>query len=80
MASSSFARGKEERSADTGTAGKLLGFVEQSNVEIGGRSGFIFNTKHGHLIMPVGVNSFLKNIVNAYNKKENWKKRSESRS
>lgn len=27
---------------------KLLKFVEQSNVEIGGRSGFIFNTKHGH--------------------------------
>ena len=45
-------------------------FVEQSNVEIGGRSGFIFNTKHGRPIMPAGVNSFLKNIVNAYNKKE----------
>ena len=43
---------------------------EQSNVEIGGRSGFIFNTKHGRPIMPAGVNSFLKNIVNAYNKKE----------
>ena len=42
----------------------------QSNVEIGGRSGFIFNTKHGRPIMPAGVNSFLKNIVNAYNKKE----------
>ena len=39
----------------------------QSNVEIGGRSGFIFNTKHGRPIMPAGVNSFLKNIVNAYN-------------
>ena len=49
---------------------KLLKFVEQSNVEIGGRSGFIFNTKHGRPIMPAGVNSFLKNIVNAYNKKE----------
>lgn len=36
----------------------------QSNVEIGGRSGFIFNTKHGRPIMPEGVNSFLKNIVN----------------
>ncbi len=24
----------------------------QSNVEIGGRSGFIFNTKHGRPIMP----------------------------
>lgn len=36
----------------------------QSNVEIGGRSGFIFNTKHGRPIMPAGVNSFLKNIVN----------------
>ena len=43
---------------------------KQSNVEIGGRSGFIFNTKHGRPIMPAGVNSFLKNIVNAYNKKE----------
>lgn len=42
----------------------------QSNVDIGGRSGFIFNTKHGRPIMPAGVNSFLKNIVNAYNKKE----------
>ena len=42
----------------------------QSNVEIGGRSGFIFNTNHGRPIMPAGVNSFLKNIANAYNKKE----------
>ena len=42
----------------------------KSNVEIGGRSGFIFNTKHGRPVMPAGVNSFLKNIVNAYNKKE----------
>ncbi len=41
----------------------------KSNVEIGGRSGFIFNTKHGRPVMPAGVNSFLKNIVNAYNKK-----------
>lgn len=56
-------------------------FGLQSNVEIGGRSGFIFNTKHGRPIMPAGVNSFLKNIVNAYKKKANWqKKRSESRS
>ena len=38
----------------------------QSNVEIGGRSGFIFNTKPGRPIMLAGVNSFLKNIVNAY--------------
>mgnify|MGYP002228028925 CR=1 FL=1 len=53
----------------------------QSNVEIGGRSGFIFNTKHGRPIMPAGVNSFLKNVVNAYNKKANWqKKRNESQS
>ena len=42
----------------------------QSNVEIGRHSGFIFNTKHGRPIMPAGVNSFLKNIVNAYNKRE----------
>ena len=28
------------------------------------------HTKHGRPIMPAGVNSFLKNIVNAYNKKE----------
>ena len=49
---------------------KLLKFVEQSKVEIGGRSGFIFNTRHGRPIMPARVNSFLKNIVNAYNKKE----------
>ncbi len=41
---------------------KLLKFVEQSNVEIGGRSGFIFNTKHGRPVMPAGVNSFLKKI------------------
>ena len=47
-----------------------LMFGLQSNVEVGGRSGFIFNTKHGRPIMPAGVNSFLKNIVNAYNKKE----------
>ena len=48
----------------------------QSKVEIGGRSGFIFNTKHGCPIMPAGVNSFLKNIVNAYNKKKaNWQKK-----
>ena len=39
----------------------------QSSVELGGRSGFIFNTKYGRPIMPAGVNSFLKNIVNAYN-------------
>ncbi|WP_243175962.1 hypothetical protein [Dorea hominis] len=31
-------------------------------MEIGGRSGFIFNTKHGRPIMPAGVNSFLKKI------------------
>ena len=49
---------------------KILKFVEQSNAESGGRSRFIFNTKHGRPIMPAGVNSFLKNIVNAYNKKE----------
>ena len=42
----------------------------QINIVIGGRSGFIFNTKHGRPIMPAGVNSFLKNIVKAYNKKE----------
>ena len=53
----------------------------QSNVEIRGRSGFIFNTKHERPIMPAGVNSFLKNIVNAYNKKVNWQKmRSERQS
>ena len=54
----------------------------QSNVEIGGRSGFIFNTKYGRPIMPAGVNSFLKNIVMPIiRKKANWQKeRSESRS
>ncbi|MDD6464351.1 MAG: site-specific integrase [Coprococcus sp.] len=41
-----------------------------SDVEIGGRSGFIFNAKTGRPIMPAGANSFLKNIVNAYNKNE----------
>ena len=35
----------------------------QSNVEIGGRSGFIFNTKHGRPIMPAGVNSFPEKIL-----------------
>lgn len=39
----------------------------QSKVEFGGHSRFIFNTKHGRPIMPAGVNSFLKNIFNAYN-------------
>ena len=53
----------------------------QSDVEIGGRSGCIFDTKHGRPIMPAGVNSFLKNIVNAYDKRESklQKKRRESR-
>ena len=41
-----------------------------SNVEIGGRRGFIFNSKNGRPIMPAGVNSYLRNIVKAYNKKE----------
>ncbi|MDO4554112.1 MAG: tyrosine-type recombinase/integrase [Lachnospiraceae bacterium] len=41
-----------------------------SRVEIDGRNNFIFNSKHGRPMMPAGVNSFLKNIVNAYNKKE----------
>jgi integrase len=51
---------------------KELNFMlgNHSEVEIGERSGFIFNTKHGRPIMPAGVNSFLSNIVNAYNKKE----------
>ena len=51
---------------------KELNFTlgRNSDIEIGGRSGFIFNTKHGRPIMPAGVNSYLKNIVNAYNKKE----------
>ena len=61
---------KEKEALTLAQQEKLLKFVEQSNVEIGGRSGFIFNTKHGRPIMPAGVNSFLKNIVNAYNKKE----------
>ena len=54
----------------------------QSNVEIGGRSGFIFNTKHGRPIMPAGVNSFLKILsMPIIRKKANWqKKRNESRS
>ena len=47
----------------------------QSNVEIGGRSGFIFNTKHGRPIMPAGVNSFLKSIVNAYIRKQIGRRR-----
>ena len=46
---------------------KILKFVEQSNAESGGRSRFIFNTKHGRPIMPVGANRFLNNIVNVYN-------------
>ena len=41
-----------------------------SDVDISGRINFIFNTKRNNPIMPAGVNSFLKNIVNAYNKKE----------
>ena len=54
------------------TIGLTWSDVDMKNREIhvGGRSGFIFNTKHGRPIMPAGVNSFLKNIVNAYNKKE----------
>ena len=53
------------------TIGLTWSDVDMKNREIhaGGRSGFIFNTKHGRPIMPAGVNSFLKNIVNAYNKK-----------
>ena len=52
------------------TIGLTWSDVDMKNREIhaGGRSGFIFNTKHGRPIMPAGVNSFLKNIVNAYNK------------
>ena len=54
------------------TIGLTWSDVDMKNREIhvGGRSGFIFNIKHGRPIMPAGVNSFLKNIVNAYNKKE----------
>ncbi|MDO4522509.1 MAG: tyrosine-type recombinase/integrase [Eubacteriales bacterium] len=51
---------------------KELNFMlgRNSNIEIGGRCGFIFNTKHGRPMMPAGVNSYLNNIVKAYNKKE----------
>ena len=61
---------KQERNAFRKQRELNLMLGLQSNVEIGGRSGFIFNTKYGRPIMPAGVNSFLKNIVNAYNKKE----------
>lgn len=51
---------------------KELNFMlgNRSKVEIAGRKDFIFNSKHGRPIMPAGVNSFLKNIVTAYNKRE----------
>lgn len=61
---------KQERNAFRKQRELNLMLGLKSNVEIGGRSGFIFNTKHGRPVMPAGVNSFLKNIVNAYNKKE----------
>lgn len=41
-----------------------------SNQKIGEREGFIFTTKHGRPMTPAGVNSYLKNIINAYNRKE----------
>lgn len=41
-----------------------------SKVEIDGKNNYVFNTKHGRPIMPSAVNSFLKNIVNAYNNQE----------
>lgn len=52
---------------------------KKSNVQIDGKQGFIFLTKHGRPIMPAGVNSFLNNIVNAYNKKEKIRAEKEHR-
>ena len=43
---------------------------KRSDVEIGDRKGFIFLSKNGRPLMPEGVNSFLRNIVNAYNRQE----------
>lgn len=42
----------------------------RSNVEVDGYTDFLFITKNGTVFAPNAVNSFLKNIVDHYNKKE----------
>lgn len=42
----------------------------RSNVEVDGYTDFLFITKNGTVFAPNAVNSFLKNIVEHYNKKE----------
>ncbi len=50
------------------------------NVEVIGRIGYIFVTKNGSPIMPNAFNNALKNIVDAYNEKEQECARKEKRS
>ncbi|KIR03479.1 hypothetical protein P261_02294 [Lachnospiraceae bacterium TWA4] len=42
----------------------------RADIEVGGKCGFIFTSKSGRPLMPNGLNNALKNIVAAYNKKE----------
>ena len=59
---------------------KINEFLEiDKNIQIGEKKDFIFLTKQGRPIMPAGVNSYLKNIVDAYNKKEKELARLEGR-
>ena len=53
-------------------AQKKLNFLRgiHQDVEIEGRSGFIFTAKSGRPLMPSGLNNVLYNIVKAYNKQE----------
>lgn len=51
---------------------KKLNFLRgiSRDVEIGGRTGFIFTSKSGRPLMPNALNNVLYNIVNAYNRQE----------
>lgn len=55
----------------------LLG--KDRNIEVEGYSGFIFTAKTGRPLMPSAVNNVLYNIVDAYNKEEVVKAKSEHR-
>lgn len=53
-------------------AQKRQNFLQRipKNVEIEGRTDFIFMSKNGRPLMPSAVNNVLYNIVDAYNKQE----------
>lgn len=57
------------------------GFTQgiRRDVEIEGRTGFIFTSKYGRPLMPSAVNNVLYNIVAAYNRKEIETARKEKR-